>query len=331
MKIIKNNRSIALLSLALALSACRGRPFHKPPVHPEQNMYKQPRFTAQSENDFFADHRAMRMPVEGTVARGHYHSNTEYYEGKTADGKDVAKIPVPITMALLKRGQNRFDIYCTPCHSRLGNGKGIVVQYGIVPPPSYHIKRLRDAADGYIFNVITNGVRTMPPYKYQIPVHDRWAIVSYVRSLQLSQDASKADLEGHAISDSAMTAYESQQKAAKEAAQKQAQAMKQKQNIKESPKELAALGKKLYQSRTCASCHSVDGSKGVGPSWKGLFGSKVELNDGKTVTADEAYIKESIMKPESQVVKGFQPVMPPGLINSPKNLQALVEYIKTLK
>ncbi|HKJ31219.1 MAG TPA: c-type cytochrome [Balneolales bacterium] len=330
MKLLKQHRSIALILLAMALSACRGRPFHKPPILPEQNMFDQPKFQAQQVNNFFPDKRAMRMPVKGTVARGWLKTNTVYWDGKTKDGKWVQKNPLTITKKLVDRGKNRFNIYCTPCHDRLGTGNGMVIQFGFVHPPSYHSKRLRNVADGYLYNVITNGFAVMPSYRDQIPVHDRWAIVSYIRALQLSQHATKSDLQGYTFSDSTITAYKDSVQAAKEAAKKQAEAQAQKQQKVMSVSQLIALGKKLHKEKTCVTCHSTDGSKGVGPTWQNLFGRKTALSNGKTITADVSYIKESIMKPHAQIVKGFQPVMPQGLISSQQNLNALVAYIASL-
>ena len=334
MNIVKQ-RYIALFLLALLLSACRGAPFKKTPIQLERNMFKQNKYVAQDVNNFFPDHRAMRMPVKGTVARSELRLNTRYYEGKDKNGNLVKHIPIPVTMKLIKRGQNRFDVFCTPCHGRLGNGQGIVpsLNVGLIHPPNYHQARLLNAPDGHFFDVMTNGIRTMMPYKYQIPVHDRWAIVAYIRALQLSEHATKADLEGYTFSDSAIAGYKEQQKAAAEAQKQQQQAMnKAMQSKSENPQQLIAQGKKLYHSMTCATCHSVDGSKGVGPTWKGLYGSKVQLSDGSTVTADANYITESIMHPEKQVVKGFNPVMP-NLSSqlSPQDIKSIIAYIKSLK
>jgi len=329
MKLLKNNRSIALILLAMALSACRGKPFHKPPILPEQNMFNQAKYKAQQENTFFSDNRAMRMPVKGTVARGWLKTNTKFWDGKTKDGKWVQKIPLPITTKLVNRGRKRFDIYCTPCHSRLGDGNGMVIQFGMLHPPSYHTAALRDSADGFLYNVVTNGFAVMPGYRDQVPVNDRWAIVAYIRALQLSQHATKADLQGYTFSDSAITAYKDSLQAAKEAAKKQAEASQQQQKTM-SADQMIALGKKLYTEKTCNSCHTTDGSSGVGPTWKNLFGRKTTLSNGQTLTADESYIKESIMKPHKQIVKGFQPVMPVGLISSQQNLDALVAYIASI-
>ncbi len=334
MNIVKQ-RYIALFLLALLLSACRGAPFKQTPIQLERNMFKQDKYIPQDVNTFFPDRRAMRMPVEGTVARNELKLNTEYYDGKDKSGNLVEHIPIPVTMQLLKRGQNRFDVFCTPCHGRLGDGNGIVpsLNVGLIHPPNYHQDRLINAPDGHFFDVITNGIRTMMPYRYQIPVHDRWAIVAYIRALQMSQNASKADLEGYSISDSTITAYKQQKKAAAEAQQKKQEAMqKAMSDTSQSTEQLASKGKQLYKSMTCATCHTVDGSNGVGPTWKGLYGSKVKLTNGKTVTANDKYLTESIMNPNSEVVDGFNPVMP-NLSDqlSAQDVKALISYIKSLK
>jgi mono/diheme cytochrome c family protein len=132
--------------------------------------------------------------VEGTIARGHLNDDTAYYTGKGPDGKPVDTFPMAVTKDVIVRGQDRFNIYCAPCHDRLGTGDGMVVRRGYRKPPSYHIDRLRQVPNGYIYDVITNGFGAMPDYSAQIPVPDRWAIVAYVRALQLSQNASVNDV-----------------------------------------------------------------------------------------------------------------------------------------
>ena len=180
---------------ALALAGCmRDLPKDKPPLKLETNMYSQPRNEDQGQSDFFADGSDMRTPPEGTVARGFLNEDAVYFTGKDEKGNLVKKIPVPVTPELLRRGQERFNIFCSPCHSRLGDGQGMVVKRGMVPPPTFHDDRLRDTADAHIFDVITNGVRNMPAYKSQVPVSDRWAIVAYFRALQRSHYATSADL-----------------------------------------------------------------------------------------------------------------------------------------
>ncbi len=182
-------------ALILVSSGCyRGKPSKEPPIHINPNMDDQPRLNAQKASDFFEDGRAMRDLIEGTLPRGFLREDVIYYTGKDAGGKLVKKSPVAPTMAVLKRGQERFNIYCSPCHSRLGDGKGMVVQRGMFPPPTYHQARIRDIEDGHIFDVITNGIRNMPSYKSQIPVSDRWAIVNYLRVLQRSQNAELKDI-----------------------------------------------------------------------------------------------------------------------------------------
>ncbi len=183
-----------LFLVAGMLSCKRGTPSEKPPIHLNPNMDLQPKYKPQEESNFFADGSVNRMPVPGTIARNELKENTAYYYGKDRKGRFVANAPVPFTETVLRRGQQRFNIYCAPCHSRAGDGKGIVVQRGFMPPPTFHQERLRDMPDGQIFDVISNGFRSMPSYRHQIPVQDRWAIVGYVRVLQRSQHASLNDI-----------------------------------------------------------------------------------------------------------------------------------------
>lgn len=179
----------------LSLSGCyQGRPSGQPPIHLNPNMDHQPKYNPQAESRFFVNRSAMRMPVPGTVAVGDLHEDEVYYRGIDARGDTVRTMPVPVTLALLRRGQQRFNIYCAPCHSRVGDGHGIVVQRGLIPPPTFHSEKLRNYRDGYIFNVISHGIRNMPAYGPQIPVADRWAIVAYFRALQRSQNASIDDM-----------------------------------------------------------------------------------------------------------------------------------------
>ncbi len=159
-----------------------------------QDMQDQPKYIPLRPSGFFADGRSERPLVEGTVARGHLDDDTAYYTGKGPDGKPLDTFPFTVTRDVILRGQDRFNIYCAPCHDRLGTGDGMVVRRGYRKPPSYHIDRLRQVPNGYIFDVITNGFGAMPDYSAQIPVADRWAIVSYVRALQLSQNASINDV-----------------------------------------------------------------------------------------------------------------------------------------
>ncbi len=184
-----------ILGISVILSGCaRGLPKEDPPIRLLQNMYSQEKFKAQSKNDFFEDGSAMRLPVSGTVARGYLRDDVAYYEGKTKEGDTVLVAPVAYTMETMLRGQERYNIYCAPCHSRVGDGKGTVVERGYTPAPTYHDNRLRNVPDGHLYLVITNGIRNMPSYRSQISVEDRWAIVAYIRALQRSQHATVADV-----------------------------------------------------------------------------------------------------------------------------------------
>ncbi len=156
----------------------------EPPVQVWDDMKHQEKFKPQMQNDLFADHRDSRVPPEGTVARGHMVTDSVYdtgMEGPMFAGKN----PVPVTMDLLKKGQMKFGTYCTPCHDREGTGQGIVpIHVPSWQPSNLTEDRVVQFADGEIFNVITNGRRTMPAYKYQVSVEDRWAIIAYLRVLQ---------------------------------------------------------------------------------------------------------------------------------------------------
>ncbi len=163
-----------------------------------QDMHDQPKYIPLRPSDFFVDGRSARPIPAGTVARGYLEDDTAFYTGKGPDGKFVNEFPFPVTKDIILRGQQRFNIYCSPCHDRLGNGLGMIVRRGFRRPPSYHIDRLRQVPNGYIFDVITNGFGAMPEYSAQIQPADRWAIVSYVRALQLSQQASLNDVPADA-------------------------------------------------------------------------------------------------------------------------------------
>jgi hypothetical protein len=158
-----------------------------------QDMHDQPKYKPLKSSAFFADGRDSRPLIADTVARGHLNDNALLYTGKTGTGF-ADEFPFPVTSAVLAHGQERFNIYCTPCHDRVGSGDGMIVRRGYRRPPSFHIDRLRAAPAGYFFDVVTHGFGVMPDYASQIPVNDRWAIVSYVRALQLSQHATLADV-----------------------------------------------------------------------------------------------------------------------------------------
>src|SRR5579862_3457530 len=146
-----------------------------------------------AKSDFFADNRSARLPVDGTVARGDLHEDTYFYTGKIGSNPGDF-MPFPVTKEVLERGRERFDIYCAPCHGRVGDGDGFIPSRGYKRPPSYHIDRLRKAPIGYFFDVMTNGFGAMPDYSAQIPPRDRWCIAAYIRALQLSQAATAVDV-----------------------------------------------------------------------------------------------------------------------------------------
>jgi mono/diheme cytochrome c family protein len=182
---------IAAAMIVTALAGCHG------------DMYDQPRYDPLEKSDFFADGRASRPVVTGAIARGDLRDDEPFYSGKQ-DGKLVEMPPIEINQALVERGRQRFNIFCTPCHGRAGYGDGMIVRRGFRQPPTYHSDRLRGVPIGHFFDVMTNGFATMPDYAEQIPVRDRWAIAVYVRALQLSQyaqldaldDAERQRLEG---------------------------------------------------------------------------------------------------------------------------------------
>ena len=175
-------QSVAVCALAAAglLAGCR------------QDMHDQPKFIPQRGTEFYADGRSARPQVENTVARGQLHEDTYFYTGMQ-DGKEGNVMPFAVTMEVLQRGQERFNIYCTPCHSRVGNGAGMIVQRGYRPAGNFHTARLQAAPLGHFFAVMTNGYGAMPDYAAQVAPQDRWAIVAYIKALQLSQDAKSSD------------------------------------------------------------------------------------------------------------------------------------------
>jgi mono/diheme cytochrome c family protein len=153
-----------------------------------EDMQNQPRFKPLRQSDFYEDGRSSRQLVAGTVARGDLRADTYFYTGMIGN-KAGDVMPFAVTKEVLERGRERFNIFCAPCHSRTGDGNGMIVQRGYRRPPSYHTERLRNAPIGHFFDVITNGFGAMPDYAAQIPARDRWNIAAYIRALQLSQNA----------------------------------------------------------------------------------------------------------------------------------------------
>ncbi|HET7435975.1 MAG TPA: cytochrome c [Thermoanaerobaculia bacterium] len=175
-------RSMAgALALLLLTAACR------------QKMANQPRYDPLEPSDFFADGMSARPRIAGTVARGDISSNPFLDSGKI-NGAVADGFPFPVTREVIERGHTRFDIYCTPCHGRLGDGNGMIPSRGYRRPPSFHTLTLRTAPTGHFFDVMTNGFGSMPQYGTIIAAKDRWAIVSYIRALQLSQNATVNDV-----------------------------------------------------------------------------------------------------------------------------------------
>ena len=170
-------RRWALLAVVLLLPACR------------QDMHDQPKLEPLEASDFFTDGQASRAPVPGTVARGWPVEDSPIETGLDADGKLVTALPVTVDAELVARGRERYDIFCSPCHARTGDGNGMIVRRGFKQPESFHSARLREIPVGYYFDVITNGFGQMSSYRTQVPVADRWAIAAYVRALQLSRTA----------------------------------------------------------------------------------------------------------------------------------------------
>ncbi|HEY0142910.1 MAG TPA: cytochrome c [Thermoanaerobaculia bacterium] len=178
---MSRGKALALVVALLALSACR------------QKMANQPRYDPLEPSDFFADGQAARPRIEGTVARGELVTDpflaTGKINGAVADG-----FPMAVTKAVIDRGEERYNVYCAQCHSRVGDGNGMIPSRGYRRPPSFHTATLRTAPTGHFFDVMTNGFGAMPPYRTMIPAADRWAIVAYIRALQLSQSATVNDV-----------------------------------------------------------------------------------------------------------------------------------------
>ncbi|MEZ4655371.1 MAG: cytochrome c [Candidatus Eisenbacteria bacterium] len=191
--------SLSFIPIAL-IARARAVNFRHPRIHLIPDMDQQFKYKSQSFNPLFLDGRSMRMPIDGTVARGELASDDHLYRGMV-DGEWATTFPMSVTPELMARGQQRFGIYCSPCHGLSGNGQGTVAQRADalqmatwVPPASVHSDLVRSRPVGHLFNTITNGIRTMPPYGPQISVGDRWAIVAYVRALQRSQHATIDDV-----------------------------------------------------------------------------------------------------------------------------------------
>lgn len=297
-------KHLAALSVSLAaLSStigCRGWQSESPPVHLNWNMDTQEKGKAYRKSNFFADGRMMRTPPAGTVAQG-YLNDDDHRSLGTIDGAVATTMPDLGDPALaVKRGQQRYSIYCTPCHGGAGDGNGTVNSRLTVKAPSFHDQRMKDMPVGQIYQAMLNGVNggNMPTYRHQIQEDDRWNVVLYVRALQKSKDPT-VTIGGKVIAAAAADAS------------------------------LEEKGEILYKTKACNACHSVDGSRLVGPSWKGVYGTKEKTDKGE-VLVDDAYLTEAIRKPMEKITEGYPPAMPVIALTDEEVLQ-LIAYIKSLK
>ena len=171
--------AVAATLSVLGLAGCR------------QDMHNQPKFYPQRGTTFYADGRSVRPQVENTVARGQLHEDSYFYTGLN-NGVEGTTMPFPVTLDVLARGQERYNVFCTPCHSRVGNGAGMIVERGYSKAGNFHTARLMSAPLGHFFSVITNGYGSMPDYSAQLKPEERWAVVAYIKALQLSQNADQS-------------------------------------------------------------------------------------------------------------------------------------------
>ena len=179
---MKPDRSAAVLAAAILLiSGC------------DQAMSDQPKRKPFQESSFFADGRSSRVPVAGKIPQGGLRLDDHFHRGLSG-GEFASQFPAAVTADTLRRGRERYDIFCSPCHDRTGSGRGMIVQRGYRPPPSFHLDRLRQAPPGYLFDVVTRGLGAMPGYSEQVRTADRWAIIAYLRALQLSRLGDVNDL-----------------------------------------------------------------------------------------------------------------------------------------
>jgi len=198
---MKTKVLVLVATSAALLASCRGAPSKDPPIHIVPDMDWQQKYESQEESKFFADGRANRPLPAGVVARGFLKDDVRLWEGRTESGDFLKVAPLEVDEKLLARGENRFNVFCAPCHDKSGGGKGLVIaslknpNRFPVPPPDFASDKVLKMPDGEMFNVISHGVRgNMPSYKKQISPEDRWAIVAWVRVLQRSQHATMEDV-----------------------------------------------------------------------------------------------------------------------------------------
>lgn len=307
---------IIAVGATVGLLGCRGCESSQPPVHLIRNMNTQEKGKAfrKDTSGLFANGRVMQEPVAGTIAQGQLEEDARLYEGLDEKGAPTKTFPDEVkTAGVLSdetraRGKLRYEIYCAPCHGVAGDGKGPVAGLALdggprltVPPPAFTSDRLKGMVVGQMYAAIRNGVNAgnMPSYSAQIEPMDRWAILSYVRQLQHQADPNVADEGGEVM-----------------AVAKQSVAS-------------AGYGAQLYKAKGCNACHTIDGSKLVGPSFKGVYGKKESTSAGE-VDVDDAYLKESMLTPLAKIVTGFPPIMPPLPLDEVE-VKSLSLYIATLK
>lgn len=171
------------VALLLGVSGCR------------QDMHNQPKYVPYRSSEFFRDGLSERQPVVGTVARGELHEDSYFYTGKVG-AKEGDVFPFPVTMAVMERGHERYDIYCSPCHSRVGDGNGMIVKRGYRQAINFHDPKVVNETVGHYYDIISHGFGAMPDYAAQIEPADRWAIAAYIRALQYSENGTMADVPG---------------------------------------------------------------------------------------------------------------------------------------
>ncbi len=309
------NLKLSALSVVVLLGGCRGWDTEERPIHLIKNMDTQEKGKAyrRDSTGLFADGRMSRLPVEGTIAQGQLVEDFQFDEGvdEAAEPTPTKSFPASVTSSMessVARGQNRYQIYCTPCHGPALDGKGTVAGLALdggprltVAPPSLHLERIaKEMVVGKLYSAIRNGVNNgnMPSYAPQISTADRWAIVAYVKSEQMKKDSS-VPLEpgGVAVVDVKVASAEA--------------------------------GASLYKAKGCNACHSIDGTKIVGPTFKGIWG-RVEGTNAGDVTVDLAYLKESILNPMAKIVNGYPPAMPPQQLND-LEIESIALFMQTLK